>query len=249
MAAMRGFNLLEPAGDQGQCFVPSGWAKCAIHLIWIQQIDRVFGNSFAANERLGEPLFMMNIVKAIASLDAQAAFIGGPLATFDTQNGIALHVVSKLTAHTAIRAYGIHCFICGLVCRSFGWAQRTRGAGLYAFAAGHAGGLGQRITLIKHNCGMFTAKSQANDIVHLHVPAGAHAAGALNAIVHVYRDGWVGQVGRHGCSRVKPAAFNLHLLAPVGQFIVGFQRFWVCMVGHVGQQQFQHHFLRGDGFV
>ena len=75
-------------------------------------------------------------------------------------------------------------------------AERTRGAGLHAFAAGHTGALGHGVVEVENDLAVRPTQRVADHVVDLFLAAGAHAAVALDAGVQVHSHGGVAEVGR-----------------------------------------------------
>src|SRR5699024_7727135 len=55
-------------------------------------------------ERLRQPVRVGAVVEAVTALDAQAAFVGRPVAAIDLHDAVVLDVVRHLATDTAIRA-------------------------------------------------------------------------------------------------------------------------------------------------
>ena len=98
---------------------------------------------------------------------------------------------------------------------------------------------------------MITASGIANDIIDLHFTAGAHTARALDAGIQVDGNGGMTEIGLRLRPASKPRLAQLHLLRPVVQLGIGAVRGRLgnhlrrgARLGHVREQQFQHHLLR-----
>ena len=99
---------------------------------------RVLRHAVAAHERLGEALRVVHVVEAEAALHAQALVVGGPSRPSTRTILSSFDVVGELAADAAVRADRIDLLVGRpRVGRSRG-RQRAGGAGLHAFAAGHA---------------------------------------------------------------------------------------------------------------
>ena len=133
---------------------------------------------------------MAHVIKPKSAFHAQAVLVSGAVAPFHIGQGIVVNMVRQLAAHPAVGAHGIHLSLalrialtCGI--DHGGGHQRAGGARLHALAAAHAGALAHRIGKIKYHGGGSTPLRHADDIVTLHLAAGAHAQVAGNAGVQV----------------------------------------------------------------
>jgi hypothetical protein len=89
---------------------------------------------------------------------------------------------------------------------------------------------------------MLAAERVADDVVHLLLAAGAHAARALDAGIEVHRDAGVGNIGLGLLPGFKPGQSNPELARPaVHPVDLG-----VALLRHVGEQQLDHHLLRSE---
>src|SRR5439155_5982028 len=165
------------------------------------------------------------------------------VATFHVQNFVVLDVIGQLATDTTIWTdrrdflvrYGQRD-----VARRHQCAGRTC---LYAFAATDTGGGAHRVVHIEYDFCLVTAESQADHIIDLLVATGAHATGTLNARIEVDRDGGMRRILLDLFARFETGFSDGKLAGPLIDFIV------TRVVGfrHVGQQEFQHHFLRCNG--
>ena len=64
----------------------------------------VLGDAVAADQRLGQPVGMVDVVEAEAALDAQPVVVGGPVAAVDVEDLVVLDVHRGLAADAAIGA-------------------------------------------------------------------------------------------------------------------------------------------------
>src|SRR5438874_4995866 len=131
---------------------------------------------------------MVGVVEAVAALDAEPVVIRWTIFAGDELDLLLGDVISEQAADAAERAYAVHFLLYGLEpgapCRH----QCAGRAGLHAFAAGDAGRFAHRIVEIEHRHRAIAAVGVADDVIHLHFSAGAHAARALDAGVEVHRD-------------------------------------------------------------
>src|SRR5690606_16009865 len=79
--------------------------------------------------------------------------------------------------------------------------QRASRAGLDAFAAGDAGGVAHRIVEIEHDLLVEAAPGHADDVVDLHLAAGADAEIAIDAGVEIDRHRRVREIRRRPMGR------------------------------------------------
>ena len=139
---------------------------------------------------------MINIVKTVTPLDAQATEVGGTVTALDPQNPVIFDMISEQATDTAIRTNRIDFTIgfqqVGTVCIS----ERPGRTGGDTFATGHTGGFAHRITDIKHDFGIMPAFCKADNIVDLGLAAGTQATRTLNAGIHVDGNRRMGQICR-----------------------------------------------------
>ena len=103
-------------------------------------------------------------------------------------------MIGQLAAHAAIGTNGIHRAVgrggvsAALGIDQGGGHERTRRAGLHAFATGHTGAVAHGIIEIKHYLGLCTTVRQPNHVVALHFPTGplAQSAGDAGVQIHVH---------------------------------------------------------------
>src|SRR5690606_26443957 len=156
---------------------------------------------------------------------------------------VVLDVVGELTADAAVWADRIDPFVGHDLRRVLGRCERAGGAGLHAFAAGHAGGVAHGVVHVEDDFRMTATEGVADDVVDLLLATGTYAARALDTGVEIDGNGWIGQVGVGRQARCEARAGYAHFLGPVGQLVVGL----VVLRRHVGQQQLQHHLLGSLG--
>ncbi len=206
----------------------------------IVKSPRFFGASARRIKRLRQAMRMVRVVEAVAALDAQASVVGRAVSPFDIEDLVVLDVVGELAADAAIRAHRFDLLVGhgerGVARRH----QRAGRAGLHAFAAGDAGRCAHRIVHVEDDLRVLAAEGQADDVVDLLVAAGAQAACALDAGVEVDRDRGVRHVLRRLRARGEARLADAEFFGPLVELVVA----RVVALGHVGQQQFEHHLLR-----
>jgi len=131
---------------------------------------------------------VINIIKSVATLDAESTEVGRAVASFDTQNLVVFDMVSQQATNTAIGANRVNFAVRFNRMCSAGITKRAGGAGGNAFTAGHAGTFAHRVAEIEYDFCMVTALSETDDIVDLGFTAGAQAPCALNAGIEIDRD-------------------------------------------------------------
>ena len=144
---------------------------------------------------------VVDIVEAEPPLDAEPVVVGRPVAALGIDDALARDVIRHLTAHAAIGAERIDAAIGG---NGFdlrgveigGGHERAGRAGLDALAAADAGGGAHRVVEIEHRAGLGAAIAHADDVIDLHVAAGADAQAALDAGIEIDAHGRVAGVGR-----------------------------------------------------
>src|ERR1700716_276239 len=147
----------------------------------IGRIDQVGGglaDAIPAHHRLRQALRVADIVEAEPALDAQAVLVGRAVLAAHVSELVVLDVVGELAADAAIgadavdRAVGLAGIDVFLVHHG-GRHQRPGRAGLHAFAAGDAGRDTHRIVEVEHDLLGVPAARHADDVVDLHLAAGA----------------------------------------------------------------------------
>ena len=194
LAAVRVAQALELACGQVQRFVPGRFAE-GIAPVGAMG-PHLFGHAGLADQRHRQAVGVVGVVETKAPLHAQAAMVGRAVAAFDADDFFVAHVVGDEAAHAAERADRIDLAVHLLGADVRLGAERARGAGLHAFAAGHAGAFGHGVVEVEDDLALGPAQRVADHVVDLLFTAGAHAAVALDAGVQVHRHGGVAQIGR-----------------------------------------------------
>jgi len=182
-----------PTGEFERLF-PTGFAEHVHDAVGVHGEVPRFGGIGTADQRPGQAVRVVDIVKAIAAFDAQAAMVGGAVAPLDKGDFVFAYIEGELTAHAAKRTDRIHLAIGlgqGHVTRGHQGAGRT---GLHAFAASHTGRVAHGIVHVKDNLGVVAAHGQADHVVDLLFTAGAQAARALDAGIQVDGNARMGEV-------------------------------------------------------
>ena len=191
----------------------------------------------------------MDVVEAEAALDAESIVIGRAVAALGVDHLLVLDLIGDLAADAAIRAQRVDLAVgigdAGLVLiEHHRGHQRAGRAGLHAFAAGHAGRFPHRIVEVEHDLGAVIAIGHADDVVDLHLAAGAHAEAALDAGVEIDAHGRMAGVALPALGGREAAFGHPDLFRPVPEFRIR-------IVGGlarrlVGDQKLHHHFLRSN---
>ncbi len=218
----------------------------------IGRIDLVVGILLRVrqpHQRLGQAMRVMDVVEAEAALDAEAVVVGGAVAALGIDHLLVLDLIGDLAADAAERAQRVDLPVgigdAGLVLvQHHRRHQRAGRAGLHAFAAGDAGGLAHRVVEVEHDLGFVAAIGHADDVVDLHLAAGAHAQAALDAGVEIDAHRGMAAVALPALGGGKTAFGHLDLFGPVPEFRIGIVRGRARRL--VGDQQLHHHLLRGD---
>src|SRR6185503_13088607 len=95
-----------------------------------------------------------------------------------------------------------------------------------------------------HDLGFVAAIGHADDVVDLHLAAGAHAQAALDAGVEIDAHGGMAAIALPALSRRKATLGHLDLFSPVPEFRIGIVRGLARRL--VGDQKLHHHLLRRD---
>ena len=191
---------------------------------------------------------MVDVVEPEAAFDAQAVVVGRSVAAVDVEDLVVLDVHRGLAADTAIGAQRIDRLglvvdaRAGLVEQAL-LHQCARRAHLHALAARNAGRLPHALVEVEHDLGAVAAECHADDVVGLHLAAGADTEVAVNAGVEVHGD------GRMRAVRHRTLAFGIaagvrdaHGVDPVPETRLGIvAAFAYRLVRH---QQLEHHLAR-----
>src|SRR5438045_8667233 len=212
--------------------------------------DIVLADPVLADQGLGEAIGVVHIIEAKAALDAEAVVVGGPVLPLDRNDVVVLDLEGQLAADPAIRADALDLAV-GLVAKDavlVDKARRHQGArraGLHAFAASDTGRAAHRFVEIEHDLLAVTAPGHADDVIDLHLAAGAHAQIAVDAGVELHRHRWMAAVGRWRQAARETARANLDRIGPLPE-----PRLRVMCRGALGlvaDPQFEHELARRLG--
>ncbi len=167
----------------------------------VERIVDVLRRALLADQRLGEALRIVHVVEAEPALDAEALVVRRPVLAGDVEQLVVLDLIGELAADAAIGAHRVDLAVgvggADVVLVDEGRRhQRAGRAGLDAFAAGDAGRVPHRIVEVEHDLLGVAAAGHADDVVDLHLAAGADAQVALDAGVEIDRHRGVAAVGR-----------------------------------------------------
>ncbi len=218
----------------------------------VGRVDRdvVLGDAVLADQGLGQPVGVMDVVEAEAALDAQPVVVGRPVLARDRDDVVVLDLVDQLAADAAIGADALDLAVgsVGVDAVLVDQARRHQGAGrtgLDAFAAGDAGRMAHRIVEVEHDLLVPAAPCHADDVVDLHFAAGADAQIALDAGVELHRHRRMAAVGGGRRARREAAALDRERVGPLPERRVGVVR--LGALGLVADQEFEHQLARGLG--
>ena len=189
----------QPLGGRVQRLLPGRLAEdvAPVLRIDVQPLGR---RVVAAQQRLGEPVRMMDVVEAEPALHAQPPLIGRSVEAVDMGDFAVPDLEADLAADAAERADARHLRlrarrIAGLLgVHHRGRHQRAGRAGLHALAAGHAGALAHRVGEIEDRIGIMAAPAHPDHVVDLDLAARPHAQPALDAGVEIDAHGDVAAV-------------------------------------------------------
>ncbi len=242
----RNFPVLVPDFFELACgkverFFPARLAEVLERVRGIHGEVRVLGHPGLADEGLREPLLVMHVVKAVAAFDAQPPVVGRAVGAIDVEDLVVLDRVSELAADAAIRAHRMHRLVGLHHPHAARRHQCPGGAGLHALAAGDAGGITHRVVEIEHDLRVLAAERVADHVVHLLFAASAHAACALDARIEIDGNAVMRKIGLGLVARAKARLADLELPGPEVELRVE----GIALLRHVGEQELQHHLLRG----
>src|SRR5437764_1762801 len=212
--------------------------------------DIVLADTVLADQGLGQAIGVVHVIEAKASLDAQPVVVGRPVLPLDRDDVVVPDLVGQLAADAAIGTDALDLAI-GLVAKDpvlVDKARRHQGArraGLHAFAASDTGRAAHRVVEIEHDLLAVTAPGHADDVIDLHLAAGAHAQIAVDAGIELHRHRRMAAVGRRRQAARETARANLDRIGPLPE-----PRLRVMCRGALGlvaDQQFEHELARRFG--
>ena len=218
---------------------------------WIGRIDQIVGglaDAVLAHHRLRQALRIADVVEAEAALDAEPVLVGRPIAALDVQQLVVLDLVGELAADAAIGADAVNRAVGKVRRRAYIGLihqrrrhQRASRAGLHAFAAGDAGRGTHRVVEVEHDLLAMATAGHADDVVDLHLAAGADAEIAVDAGIEIDRHRGVAAVGRRACA-AREAAHGLDVLPrdDLPQLEVRIVRHVLC-ARLIGDEELRHH--------
>ena len=161
----------------------------------------VLGDAVLADQGLGQPVGVVDIVEAEPALDAEPVVVGRAVLALDRDDAVVLDLVGQLAADAAIGADAVDLAVGSVGVDAVGVDQgrrhqRAGRAGLDALAAGDAGAVAHRVVEIEDDLFVVAAGRHADHVVDLDLAAGAHAEIALDAGVELHRHRRMAAVGR-----------------------------------------------------
>ncbi len=240
LRAVRVAQFAQRAARVRNGFLPGRLPEDLQNVVRIHDEFATLGRVLSTDQRHGEALRMSRVVESIAPFDAQTRLIGRTVAPLDVHDFVVFDVIGQLTPHATIRAEGID--------RLVGYRQgdfasrreRTRRAGLHAFAAAHASRRSHGIVHVEYNFGVLAAGREADNVVNLFVATRSQTARALNAGIEVDCNGRVSEIRRNSRSRRKARLAHFKARGPIVDFVVA----GVVLLRHVRLQQLDDHLLR-----
>ena len=203
---------------------------------------------FAPDQRRGQPVFVVDVVKAKAPLDAQPLLVGRTVDTVDPRNLVVLDLERKLATDPAVGADRLDLAVIILAVADFiradrlGGHERTGGAGLNTLAAGDTGRGTHGVVKVEGDLAVVAPTGQADDVVDLHFAAGTDTEVALDAGVEVdaHGDMTVVEQGNPRFLKCRKAAFfdplSFGHVPQMRRLVVG-----DVALGLVGHQQLHDH--------
>ena len=238
---------LQATGGKVHRLFPAGFPEMALPVagIDVQPLGR---RILAADQRHRQAVRVVDVVEAKAPLDAQPPLVRRPVDPLDIFHPPVLDLQRHLAAHATegadagdfavvIRAVAL----LGVV-QHRRRHQRARGAGLHAFAAGHAGRGAHRVVHVEDRIGRMPPPRHADHVVHLHLAAGAHTQIALDAGIEIDPHGDMAVVQQRDMilfHRRKPAVGDAVQIGHVPQMRRAVMRLLPLRL--VRHQQLGHH--------
>ena len=179
-AAVGLLELGQTTGRKIQCLLPAGFTEDIAPISWIN-VEPLGWRILSADERFGQAVVVVDIVKSKPTFDAEAPLICGAIDPFDIFNAIPFDLEADLTAHPAEGAdafdFMIKIFaVADLVFIGDGGRQECScRAGLHAFTAGHTAAFTHWVCHIKGWIGIMTPARHADNVIDLNLAASAHA--------------------------------------------------------------------------
>ncbi len=96
-------NLAKSFGRGFEGLFPGGFAEDFLPVLGIDNEILALRHTRLADQRLGEAMFVLNVVETVAPLDAEAAGVGGTILSLHIEDGVVLDLVGKLAADAAVR--------------------------------------------------------------------------------------------------------------------------------------------------
>src|SRR5579883_2405136 len=250
--AMLVANALQARRRAIERLFPGSLAEMRPGIGGIDRLDivDVLADAVLADHRHGEAQRIVHIVEAEAPLDAEPVLIGRTGAAIDIEELVVLDLVGELAADAAIGADAVDLAIRSLFEDAFLVEQRllherAGGAGLHAFAAGDASARTHGIVEIEDDLLAMPAPSHADDIIDLHLAAGADAEIALDTGVEIDRHRGMADIGLGLRALGETAGVHADAIGPAPEFGIGVMG--DLALGLIGEQQLEHHLAREFG--
>ncbi len=182
---------------------------------------------------------MSNVVKAIATLDAEPTVIRRSVPTFDGEDLVVLDVVCDLTTNPAVRANTVDLSIDHFLAEAGGRHQGPGRAGLNALATAHARAVTHRVIEVEDDLGVMTSLGHADDVIDLNLPAGPDTKVAVDAGIQIDGHRRMAHIGCRTHSSREPAIVLSHFVGPLPEPGIGIMRRVPRRL--VGQQHLHDH--------
>src|SRR5215467_13420260 len=187
-------DSLQSKSRLGEGLLPARLAEVLQHVLAPELHIGVFADAIAAQERPHQAIGMVHVVEPEPALDTKAVGDGRAIAAIDVEDLLVLDVHLGLAANTAVgaeRVDGARLVIdapAGTIEQAL-LHQRARWTHLHALTAGDAGRATHALVEVEHHLGTVATIGHANDVVGLHLAAGAHAQAAVDARIEMHGDG------------------------------------------------------------
>src|SRR5271165_6590351 len=242
-------DALEARRGEVEGLFPARLAKMSE---WVRRIDVdvVLRYPLLADQRLGQPVGMRDVIKAETALDAEPVVVGRPVSAVDRDDPVIADPVGQLTAHPAIGTHALDLAVGriredAIRVDQARRHQRAGRTGLHAFAAGDASAGPHRVVEIEDDLLVMAAPRHADHIVDLHFAAGADTKGALDAGVELHCHRRMAAVGRRRRQAREAAVADAELVGPSPQPRIGVVRRGTR--GLIADQELEHHLAREPG--
>jgi hypothetical protein len=237
----------QPAARPVERLLPARLAEMRPRVGRINLVLRVLGHVRQPNQRAHQAVRVVDVVEPETAFHAQPVVVRRPVSAGCVHKLFVLDLVGDLAAHPAIGAEAVHLAVGPDHPRlrrvEIGSGHQGAGrAGLHALPARHARRGTHRVVEIEHHLRCGIAMRHADDVVDLHLAAGADAQIALDARIEIDAHRRMAGIVRPARDRRETAPGDADALGPAperrGRVVRRLAR------RLIGDQQLHHHRAR-----